>query len=86
MAEATCPIVGASGTTLDGSVRFPSEFSVAAGAFALSRVLNFGTLAYVADCYGELRLLHGVAPVGIEPPISPPSPGPSRTDLEVLAQ
>jgi hypothetical protein len=86
MAEATCPIVGASGTTPDGGVRFPSEFSVAAGAFALSQVLNFGTLAYVTDCYGELRLLHGVAPVGIKPLISPPSPGPSRTDLEVLAQ
>ena len=57
-----------------------------ADAFALGQVLNFGTLAYIADCYGELRLLHGVVLVGIKALVSPPSLGPSRTNLEVLVQ
>jgi hypothetical protein len=86
MTKATRPIAAASGTTLDGGARFPNEFSIIVGAFAPSQVLNFRTLAYVANCYGELRLLHGATPAGIKPPVSPPSPGPSRTDLEVLAQ
>jgi hypothetical protein len=85
MAKATYPVAGASGTILDDGVRFPSEFSVTADTFAPSEVLNFGTLAYIADCYGELCLLHGARPAGIEPPVSPPSLGPLRTYLEVLA-
>jgi hypothetical protein len=32
----------------------------------LGRVLNFGNLAYVIDCYGELCPLHGAAPAGNE--------------------
>jgi hypothetical protein len=38
------------------------------------------------DCYGELHPLHEAAPVGNEPPASPPPPGPSRANLEVQAQ
>jgi hypothetical protein len=65
-------VAGASGATPDDGVRFPGEFSIMAGAFAPGQVLNFGSLAYVADCYGELRPLHGAAPAGNAPPASPP--------------
>ena len=85
MARATSLITGASSTTLDGSVRFPGEFFIIADTFALGQVLNFGTLTYVADCYGELCLLNGAVPVGNEPPVSPPSLGLLGEDLEVLA-
>ena len=66
MARATCLVVGASSTTHDGGVRFPGEFFITASAFALGHVLKFGSLAYVADCYGEVCLLNGAAPVGNE--------------------
>ena len=62
MAGATHVITGASGTTLDGGVHFPSKFFIIADAFALGHVLNFEFLAYIADCYGKLRLLNGAAP------------------------
>ena len=71
VARATCLFTGASGTAPDGGVRFPSEFSVTTGTFALGQVLNFGTLTYVADCYGELCLLNGAVPVGNELPMPP---------------
>ena len=58
VAGATRLIAGASDTAPDGGVRFPGEFSVIVGAFALVQVPNFGSLAYVADYYGELRPLH----------------------------
>ena len=86
MAGATRLIAGASGTALDGCVRFPSEFFVMAGAFAPGQVLNFGSLAYVTDCYGELCPLHGVVPAGNESPVSPPLPGLLGVYLEVLAR
>ena len=85
VAGATRLVARASGTTPDGGVRFPGEFSVMAGAFALDYVLNFGSLAYVADCYDELRPLHKAAPVGNEPPASPPLLGLLGVDLKVLA-
>jgi hypothetical protein len=85
VAGATCLVIGASGTTLDGGVYFRSEFSVMASAFAPGQVLNFGSLSYVIDYYGELRPLHGAVPVGNELPASPPLPGPLGADLEVLA-
>ena len=47
--EASCLIVGASGTVLAGSVRFLNEFSIMVSAFAPGQVLNFGSLAYIAD-------------------------------------
>jgi hypothetical protein len=72
VAEATRLIAGASGTALDGGVCFPGEFSVTANAFAPGQVLNFGSLAYVADYYGELCALHRAAPAGNEPPTLPP--------------
>ena len=68
MAGATRLVTGASGATPDGGVRFPNEFSVAVGAFALGEVLNFGSLAYIADCYGELHPLHGATSLGQRAP------------------
>jgi hypothetical protein len=55
------------------------------GAFALGKVPNFGSLAYVTDYYGELHPLHGAALVGNEPLASPPLLGLLEADLEVLA-
>jgi hypothetical protein len=72
MAKTIHLVVEASGTALDGSVYFPCEFSIVASAFALGQVLNFGSLAYSADCYSELHPLHGVVPVGNRPPVSSP--------------
>jgi hypothetical protein len=43
--------------TLDGGVRFPGEFFIIAGAFAPGQVLNFGSLAYIINCYGELSFI-----------------------------
>ena len=54
-------------------------------AFAPRQILNFGSLAYIADCYGELHPLHGAAPVGNGPSVPPPPPGLLGVDLEVLA-
>jgi hypothetical protein len=55
---ATHLVTRASSTAIDGSVYFPGEFSVMVDAFAPSQVLNFRSLAYVADYYDELRPLH----------------------------
>jgi hypothetical protein len=82
---ATHLVAGASGTTLDGSVCFPSEFFIIVGAFTPGHVLNFGSLAYIADCYGELCPLDRAALAGNEPPASPPPPGLLGVDLEFLA-
>jgi hypothetical protein len=83
---ATHLITRASGIALDDGVRFPGVFFIIAGAFALGQVLNFGSLAYIVDCFGELRLLVGATPVGNELPASPPSSGLLGADLMVLAQ
>ena len=85
MAGATRLIAGASGATPDGGVRFPGEFSIMVSAFALGQVLNFGSLAYIAYCYGEFHPLGRAALAGNEPPVSPPSLGLLGEDLEVLA-
>ena len=74
MAGATHLVIEASSTTPDGGVRFPGEFFIIAGAFTLGQVLNFGSLAYIADCYDELHPLHWAAPTGIMPPTPPPPP------------
>jgi hypothetical protein len=66
VAGATRLVAGASGTALDGGVRFPGEFFIIAGTNTLGQVLNFGSLAYVTDCYGEFHPLDGVAPAGNE--------------------
>jgi len=50
VAGATRLVTGPGDAALEGDVRLPSEVSVAAGAFAHEQVLNFGSLAYVADC------------------------------------
>ena len=85
MAGATHLITGAIGTALDNGAHFPGEFSVTVGAFARGQVLNFGSLAYVADCYDELRPLHQATPMGNESTAKPPPPGLLGEDLEVLA-
>jgi hypothetical protein len=85
VAGATRLVVGASGTAPDSGVRFPGEFFIIAGAFALGQVLNFGSLAYVSDCYGELRPLNGAALMGNELSVLPPLLGLLGADLEVLA-
>ena len=86
MARATCLIAGASSTAPDSGVCFPSEFFITTGAFTPGQVLNFGTLAYIADCYSELWLLDGAMPVSNEFPASPPLPGHLGADREGLAQ
>ena len=86
VAGATRLVTGASGTALDGGVRFPDEFFITASAFALGQVLNFGSLAYVADCYSKLHLLIGATPTGNKLPAPPPPLGLIRANLEVLAQ
>jgi hypothetical protein len=83
---ATRLVARAGGTALDSGVRFSNELSITTSAFALSQVLNFGTLAYVADCYGELHPLHGATPSGNESPTLPPLPRLLGVDPEVLAR
>ena len=43
-------------------------------------------MAYIADCYGELRSLNGAVLMGNELPTPPSSLGLMGADLEVLAQ
>ena len=86
VAGATRLIAGASGTTPDGGVRFLGECSIMAGAFALGKVLNFGSLAYITDYCSELRPLHEATPVGSKPPVWPSPPRFLGADLEVLAR
>jgi hypothetical protein len=82
--RATCLIAKVSGATLDSGVRFPHEFFIIAGAFALGQVLNFGSLAYVTECYGELRPLNGAMPASSELSVPPPPLVLLGADLEVL--
>ena len=86
VAEATRLTTGASGVAPNGGVRLPSEFSIMADAFAPGQVLNFGSQAYIVDCYGELRSLDRAALVSGELPTPPPPLGLLGADLEVLAQ
>jgi hypothetical protein len=55
-------------------------------AFAPGQVLNFGSLAYVVDCYDELHPLKEAAPAGNKPPTLPSLLGLLGADLKVLAQ
>jgi hypothetical protein len=57
VAGATRLVAGASDTTLDGGVHFLGEFFITTSTFALGQVLKFGSLAYITNCYGKLRLL-----------------------------
>jgi hypothetical protein len=86
MAEATCLIAGAGNATPDGDVRFPSEFFVAAGAFAPGQVLNFGSLAYITGYYDDLHPLDGAAPTGTESPVPPLPLSLLGANLDILAQ
>ena len=65
MAGATRLIAGASGAAPDGGVHFPGEFSITASTFAPNQVLNFESLAYVADRYSELRPLKEAPPAQV---------------------
>ena len=86
MVGATRLVARASGAAPDGGVSFPGEFFIMTGSFALGQVFNFGSLAHIADCYGELHSLNGAAPMGSKPP-APPSPlGLLGADLKVLAR
>ena len=66
MAGATHLVTEVSGTNPYCGVHFRDEFFVMAGAFILGQVLNFVSLAYVTNCYGEVHPLQGVAPVDNE--------------------
>jgi hypothetical protein len=85
MAGATRLVARARGTILDSSVCFLDEFSAMASAFTSGLVLNFGSLAYVVDCHGELRPLHEAALAGSEPLTLPTLLGLLGANLEVLA-
>jgi hypothetical protein len=84
VAGASRLIAGASDAALDGGIRFPGEFFVMASTFALGQVLNLGSLAYITDCYGELRPLHGAPPASNKPSRLPPPLGLLGANLEVL--
>jgi hypothetical protein len=71
VAEATCLVTGAGGAALESSVCLPCDISIVVNAFTPGQVLNFGSLAYVADCYGELHLLKEAEPVGNESGVDP---------------
>jgi hypothetical protein len=86
VARATRLITGASGTAPDGGVRFLGEFFIIATAFALGQVLNFGNLAYIVYCYGELRPPIGATPVGTGPPVPSSPPGLLGARLPFLAR
>ena len=86
VAGASHLVTGASSTTLDGSVRFLGKFFITTGAFALGQVLNFASLAYGTNSYGELRPLDRATSTSNELPASSPPPGLMGADLKVLAQ
>jgi hypothetical protein len=85
MAGATWLIARASSATLDGGVCFLDEFFVTADAFALGQVLNFGSMTYFTDYYGELCPLNEAMPAGTESLALPPPPILLGANLEVLA-
>jgi hypothetical protein len=85
VARVTRLVAGAGGTAPNDGVLLLNEFTTV-GALAPRQVLNFGSLAYVADCYGELRSLEEATPVDNESLGLSSPPGLLRADLEVLAR
>jgi hypothetical protein len=85
VARANRLITGVSSAALDNGVRFPREFFVIAGAFTLGQVLNFRSLAYITECYGELRPLNRATPASSKLSVPPPPLVLLGADLEVLA-
>jgi hypothetical protein len=86
VARATRLITGVSSAALDSGVHFPREFFIIAGAFASGQVLYFGSLAYITECYGELRPFNGATLASNELSVPPPPLVLLGADLEVLAQ
>jgi hypothetical protein len=86
VAGATCLVARASGATIDGGIRFLGEFFITANAFALGQVLNFGSVAYIPDYYGELCPLDGAALMSNELPTSPPLLGLLGANLAILTR
>jgi hypothetical protein len=84
--RATRLIAGGGCVAPDGGARLPGEFSVTTNAFALGRVLHFGSLAYVTDGYGKLHPLKEVVLVDNKFLVPSSSPGLLGADLEVLAR
>lgn len=79
-------VTGAGGATLEGSVCFSSEVVVAAGTFIPSQVLNFGSLAYVANFYIKLHHLKETALVDNESLASCPPSILLGADLKVFTR
>jgi len=85
VARATCLFVIVSGTALDGGIHFPDMFLITVNASTLDHVLNFGSLAYIADCYGEIHSLDGARPMATKYLALPTPSSLLGADLKVLA-
>jgi hypothetical protein len=83
VARATRLIARASDASPDDGVHFHSEFLVTVIAFTLGQVLNFGSLAYITDCYSELRPLCGTMPVDYAAPALYPLTGPPGANRQI---
>jgi hypothetical protein len=79
--RATRLVAGAGSAAPEGGVRFFGEVATTAGAFILGQVLNFGSLAYIADCYSKLHPLMETMPADNESLASCPPPGLLGADL-----
>jgi hypothetical protein len=86
VAGATRLVARVSSAALDSGVHFPRKFFIIVGAFASGQVLNFGSLAYVTECYGELHPFNGATLASNELSVPPPPLVLLGADLEVLAQ
>jgi hypothetical protein len=75
-----------SGVALDSGIHFPSGFFIIVSAFALGQVLNFGSQAYILNCYGELHPLNEATPAGNEPLTLPSLLGLLGANLKVLTR
>ena len=75
MVRATRLVATADSAAPEGDVRFSGEVIVAAGGFVPGQVLNFESLAYIADCYNKLHPLMETVPVDNESLASCPPPG-----------
>jgi hypothetical protein len=86
MARATHLVVRVGSAALQGGFHFSDEVIISIGAFVLGQVLNFGSLAYVADYYGELQPLKETPSVDNRSLASCHLPSLLGVDLKVLAR